>query len=1234
MANDWTKEQQAAIDEKDANILVSASAGSGKTAVLVERVVKKVINDKVDIDKILVVTFTNASAVELKERLLVAIYEALGKNPHNIFLKKQLKYINRASITTIHSFCLELIRQNFYNLSLDPNIKICDDSKSNILKAKAIETVLEKRYIGENEKDEITLYDIFRIFSGKEEIFVSKMLSMYSFIQSFSYPFEWLYDSIQSYNIYSSNGNVVEDICNFEFGKKIYDDTVEKLDVIAKRLQEFRDEISGMEDFEKYIEMLDIDIEKLRFAINSNNSWDTLYDNLQFTFERAKPYKGGNVILKDKIINYRNEVAKKSLIKIKECVYAKSDEILKDNQEAYKYVKYIYDFLYDFDTEYKSLKQEQNVIDFSDIEHFALELLVKKDENGNTMLTDIAKNVQEKFVEVYTDEYQDTSFIQEAILEAVSGSKNRFMVGDIKQSIYKFRQAMPEIFNEKYERYNLYKDETVYKNSLGYDCKKIILAKNFRSRENVIESINYIFKRIMSKANGDCEYTDIEELKFGAEYYKTYDNQNYKTEVNIVNLNKDKEVTTYDSNSNEDNDNNTDSVIEELQNFEVEALCVAKKIKEIVGNFKVYDTTSKEFREAQYKDIVILLRGIKDKGVILENTLKDYDIPAFSDASTSLFESDEIRLILAFLRVIDNPLQDVYMISVMYSIVGKFTLSELAMIRNLRTKQNIYYNIKDKIAEFSEKQNSGNELELNEKILFNKLKKFDSLLTEYIEYSKVYKVSQILSKLYKDTNIYYAFGLTNNASIKKANLDLLLEYAINLEQDMLSSIGSYISYIDNVLSNAKDSSSSAKVIGENEDVVRIMTIHKSKGLEFPIVILCDTSKEYNMQDASQSITLHHNLGVGINIVNENYGITYSSSIKQAIKTATISESKSEELRMLYVALTRAKEKLIIFATVNNFDKFDDSTFVMYKDGAIEKSLISRNNNYFSNIYMCLKDYSDKENIFDVNILNPSEIISTLDDSQTENININKKILELKDCKDYSLKNVEENISKFRTKFDYKYKYFDDVIANTRVSVSELKAKSMEEIQDEEFVKDIELIHKFNIPDCVNTENVRYSAVRKGTLVHFVLEHLDLKNLITKNDVKSYIDSLVTDGVLSIEDRKYISVNSIFNFLNSNIGRQLKDARDIYREEEFILSDKNISNSVIQGVIDLYYINSSDEVVLVDFKTDKLSDETEFITRYKKQLDIYKEAIEKLTKKSVKNVYIYSFNLDKEIEIVY
>ena len=1110
----WTKEQSEAIEKRDKNILVSASAGSGKTAVLVERIIQKVVNEYLDVDKILVVTFTNAAAQELKEKILNAIYKALNtqKDIKQInHLKNQLIYINRASITTIDAFCLRLVKENFNILNIDPNIKICEESQSILIKSKILEELLEDEYEGYvDKKDVFGLYNILELFNGKDEELLENILRIYNYIQSFPYPFDWLREQIEKYNI-----NEDVDLYNTDFGKDIYQDIVDEIELCIIKYDEYLEKIQSNEEFNKCFELLNEDLYMLKSCINIDvSNWDTLYDNInEIEFRRFNIGKVSDIELKEEISTFRKNEVKDVIEKCKKRIYAKSKEIIEDNKIAYSYLSYLYNFLVEFDTRFKEEKRVQGVAEFNDIMHYALELLLDKEYN----LTDIAISLKDRYKEIYTDEYQDTSFVQEKILEAISKENNRFMVGDIKQSIYGFRQARPDIFNEKYITYkkgNECSDEDI--NS------KIILSKNFRSRYQVIDGINYIFEKIMSMKNGQCNYDNDETLKCGNTNYIDQEREMYNTQINIIDL-KEEEKNIFVENEEQENIN------EDLTSTQIEAKCIAYRIKDIIQNVKV-SSKDNTLRDATYKDIVILLRGIKNKADIIEQVLKENDIPVFCDTSSSIFEGDEVKLILSFLKILDNPYQDVYMVSILYSIIGGFTLDEITKIRLYDSKSYVYDTLNNILKD--------DEFLKDEKELVRKIDTFLKLIEKYIKYSKIYNISDLLVRIYKDTNMYYQFDLEEDAQSKKANLDYLIELASNFYSYAGNTLNSYIKYVDNLKDKQDNSSSAAKIIGENENVVRIMTIHKSKGLEFPIVILADCAKGYNFKDArQQKVLLHHSYGIGIDVVNQNLGVTYPSVIKQSVKSVIEKETKSEEMRLLYVALTRAKEKLYLFVTVSDFEKDYNMQSINIKNNKFNETLISLNTSYYKNLLPVIKYYDkyDKDkNILDIVHLKINSNIT--DDKLKElfkvkednivNMSISDKLQKIFNNKELSVDN--STIEKLKDTFDSEYNYIEDTKSPARISVSNLKKESSQEAiskfkdeSDEEIMDE-----KFKMPYELSEDKNIYTAVRKGILIHFILQNLDF-SLTTKEDIKDYIDKLYEKGIINEYDKKYISINKIY-----------------------------------------------------------------------------------------------------------
>ena len=1166
-----TYEQESAINKRNSNVLVSASAGSGKTTVLIDRVIKRIIEDEIDIDKILVVTFTNASALELKDRLYIRLKKELTKNKEKTsFIKRQLRLLNNSNISTIHAFCLKLIRKNFEKLDLDPNFVICDESKRQILEMKAINLVLEDEY---KKEENDNLLKLLQLFNYKEEDLIEEILGLYSYIKCFEQPFLWLKSNIEKYN----KNNFTTDLYNLDYGKSIYDDVINKLKMIVAKIDEKQDELLLYEDFEKIRLTLIEDEEKIKnIILNSADSWDKLFRYVSsIDFTKMPRYVGNNIELKEDITNFRKNIIKENIRKIKEVIYAPSSQILQENLSAYPYISYIYYILERFDKKYVKLKTEKNYIDFSDIEHFAYSLLI---ENGEK--TDIAYELINQFEEIYTDEYQDTSFIQEAILNTISSGNNRFMVGDIKQSIYRFRQASPQIFNKKSMEYDIYSGNLNSKNDT-----KIVLSKNFRSSKSVIDTINFIFENIMSMNAGDSNYTGVDILTCGNE-----DNFiNEKSEINILNL---KELK---SSSNDGYEDDIDE-IEELKDFEIESNFIAKRIEELVRN-----------QGKEYKDIVVLIRNVTGKANVLEEVLKKNSIPVFSDVSSSIFDSEEVRLVLSFLRVLDNKYQDIYLTAIMYSVIGGFNLDELVKIRYQNKNCHLWECIKLFL-----------ENEKEDIILIDKVKKFINLIEEFENKVNKMPIGNLLIDLYQNTGIYYQFLLDENAKQRRANLDLILDMCVNFEKQNGGFLNEYIAYIDNMKNKADSSTMQAKTIGEKENVVRIMTIHKSKGLEFNTVILADCSRKYNYKEIKNKFVVHSDLGIGVNIVDRNYNVCYPSVIKQAIKEQVIKEIKNEELRLLYVALTRAKSKLIIYGTLKDYLKVNKELFLMKtSNGKVDPYAVLQNDSYIKNILMAIKNDDSYLKYFNFNIVDVNKHRDYFENKEIKKENFNIEKLETL-SKNIPFEEVERIKEKILSKLiDDKEKILD---VSQRVSVSELKKNT-----------DVTYSVLDKLPKCIDVNKNKITPARKGTLVHFILQILDFKSINKKSDIKNFIEKKVEENVISSEDAKYIEVDSIYKFIMSDIGRKIMLSNSVSKEKEFILKNNSFSKSAIQGVIDLYF-ESEGNLILVDFKTDNIVDEEKYIILYKKQLDIYKEALEKLTSKSVKKVYIYSFKLGKEIEV--
>ena len=719
----WTSEQQDAIYEKNSNILVAAAAGSGKTAVLVERIINKIINEKIDIDKLLVVTFTNAAASEMRERVLDAIYKKLEEDSENENLQRQITLLNKASICTIDSFCLEVVRNNFYELdNVSPNFRIADTTEIELLKQEVLEDIFEKKY--EEDNDEfiklIHTYTSYRDDTPLKEL----VLKINNYIQSNPFPEKWLTDKIEMFNL---KDRLDEDFANTIWGKELLKEIDEELVDILSAFEIISKKLRLDKELEKYYQTIRNDIDMLENLKRSLNSWDKAYEVNQNLWPRQKVESE----LKDEAKKIRDD-GKKKLSKIldKILIY-NSRQANEDIYDMYSILSKLKNLIFEFNEEFSKRKRNKNIVDFNDIEHFALKILLKE-ENGKIQVSEVAKRYQEKYLEIAIDEYQDSNLVQEYILSSVSKGNNIFMVGDVKQSIYKFRQAMPELFLNKYHKYKSKKDKQ------KEDDLKIQLFKNFRSRDNVLDFTNIVFQDIMSNDLGDIEYDEKEYLNLGADYPEL--KQNFATEIDIIDLKEEEKQENIENDEIFEEKNEEEE--ERVENIELEARFVANRIKELIEEkFQVWDRKKNQYRNIEYKDIVILLRSTANIAPIYEQKILSLNMPVFSDSSQEYLGSIEIQTIMSLLKIIDNPMQDIPLVTVLRSFIGKFTDDELVQIRLSDKYDNFYVCMQKAMIDVNK--------ELKEKIC-----NFLSNLDKWRDEQEYFSLDELIWKIYIDTGFY------------------------------------------------------------------------------------------------------------------------------------------------------------------------------------------------------------------------------------------------------------------------------------------------------------------------------------------------------------------------------------------------------------------------------------------------------------------------------------------------
>ncbi len=1192
------------------------------------------------------VTFTNAAASEMRERVLDAIYKKLDEEPENETLLRQITLLNKANICTIDSFCLDIVRNNFYMLeNLSPNFRIADTTEIELLKQEVIEDIFEKKYEEENSD----FYKLIHTYTSYRDDTPLKdlVIKIYSYIQSNPFPDKWITQKVEMFNV---KDKIEENFSNTVWGQELIKEIDEELTDSIYSLESISHKLSLEPELDKFWLTIRDDIDKLQGIKNNLDNWDKAYETNQiFKFE-TWPRQASHLPLKDEAKNIRDEVKKKTKKVLDKILICNSKQANEDIYDMYPTLVKLKNLILEFEKEFSKRKRDKNIVDFNDVEHFALKILLQE-KDGEIEPTDIAKKYKEKFSEIAIDEYQDSNLVQEYILNSVSNGNNVFMVGDVKQSIYKFRQAMPELFIEKYNTYKIkekQKDEDL----------KIQLFKNFRSRENILKFTNLIFQNIMSETLGDIDYNISEYLNLGADYDNSI-KQNLNTEIHIIDTAQNEEKTTEfkenEENGNEEDINNND---ERIEDSELEAKFVANKIKELVENkFQVWDRKQEKYRDIKYKDIVILLRSTSNLAPIYEQELINLEVPTFSDSSQEYLESIEIQTIMSLLKIIDNPIQDIPLVTVLRSYIGKFTDNDLIQIRLSDKNDNFYTCMEKAVVDVEDK-------------LKNKIQTFFSNLNKWRKEKEYLSLDELIWKIYSDTGFYNYVGLMPNGILRQANLKMLFQKAKQYESSNFKGLYNFINFIDKLKMSSGDMGS-AKIIGENDDVVRIMSIHKSKGLEFPVVFLSSTNKQINLNDLNQNVLLHQEIGIGAKYIDYDKQVQYDTLSKLSIRNKIYIETLSEEMRILYVALTRAKEKLFITGLNKNYEENAQKMLEQvqrYKkvDEKINPIFVKRYKKYLD--WILLVYQYENENIQDyveLYVHKKQEILENLTKKEKEDNNVIEKL--------ENTKIEKESLEKIETILNYKYPNLIDTTIPTKTSVTAIKQlqnenrkvnsndnksekdKSIKENKESKenekkehkeandiVTKNIEEVTEFAKPKfLIDTKEEKITSAKKGTLIHMCLQRLNEKIDYDINKVNELIQELEMKKIITSKEAENINPSKILQFTKSNIWKELKEAKEIQKEKPFyinipakeIYEEETEENILVQGIIDLYYIDKFDKLKLVDYKTDYVenNNENQLIDKYRNQLELYSKALEESFRKKVDKKYIYSVYLGKEIE---
>ena len=1273
MGMKFTPEQQRVIELHNSNILVSAAAGSGKTAVLVERIIRMICDGEhpADIDRLLIVTFTNAAAAEMRERIAAGITARLETDPGNEHIQKQSALLHNAQITTIDSFSLFLIRNHFNEIGLDPDFRVADEGEIKLLQQEVLAQLLEDAYAGQfvpEAPEQFHACVEYFCPGGRESVLEQHILNLSRYAGSFPWPAEWLEERKNDY----AAGDMEALVCS-DYGQYLTERVNRTVEGCLEKLREVKRLCELPDGPYMYGELTEAEIEQLERLTSCKDLEEQAAKVPAVTFARLPSKKDDSVdpAKRELAKAIRNSV-KDTLSDLSESYFKTPLELAVEQGKACREpLRILLDLVLEFDRRLLAAKQERHLIDFSDMEHYALQILLKREkveESDGTgtdrtetkyriVPSDVAMEYRQYFQEILIDEYQDSNLVQEYLLSAISGEEegryNRFMVGDVKQSIYKFRLARPELFLEKYDTYQ----ETG-------DLCRIDLAKNFRSRIQVVDAVNGVFSRIMSREIGGIAYDDKAALYPGA-VYPAQEDPAYGSELLLIR--KPEKGEREESGIGEQHAEGAGVLVDYDNVRQLEALAIAARIKQLKGSLQVMEKSAGELRPVRYSDMVILLRTTSGWDEEFKKILEQQGIPVYITSKTGYFGALEVQELLQFLRVLDNPRQDIPLFGVMQSVFGGFTQEEIAQIRSggeghSRKRMTLYEALKE-VAQSGRTVEEGEEISAGESAgeeaeLSQKADTFLQRIGHYRDLTPFTSIRDLLQRILDDYDYLNYVTALPAGSKRRANVEMLLTKASAFEKTSYFGLFHFIRYMEQLEKYDVDYGE-ADTLDENADVVRIMSIHKSKGLEFPVVFVSGLSKRFNMQDANQSLIVDMDLGVAVDYVDSVRRIK-NKTLRRTVLSAKMKEDNlAEELRVLYVALTRAREKLILTAVL---DKADEKWELAQMTGQERLTYLD---------FCEAGSYMD----FLLPILPQTGIaVKTL---RTEDLAVEelreqlrmgdrREQLRLIACGETTLTgDPEENERKLmylRERFAYQYPHPGLQKLYTKTTVSELKIAAMAE-------KDEAAFHTFEEKEVVpyipgfRREQEKVSGAVRGNAFHRVMELLDFMYVFVesglfekcpgdyetyrkrldaerlKNRLEEFLQRETISLRLTEEYAKAVSLPKILNFLEQELAYRMWRAQEqglLYREQPFVLGidakrlDPDLPEGekvLIQGIIDVFFIEDG-EIVLLDYKTDVIDSLEALWNRYNVQIQYYEEALTKLMQMPVKERILYSFYLEK------
>jgi len=1267
----WTPEQESAImSPKDSNLgaqtlLVAAAAGSGKTAVLVERIITRLkdMENPLSVQELMVVTFTKAAAAEMSARIGVALAKAMESTDDKALqarLERQLNLLPSAHISTLHSFCQWVIRSYFYKLDIPPTARIGNEAEMALLKQEVLENLLKEAY----EHNTYGIFDLSDFFSDDKSDagLQDKVLSLYEFAMSQSNPDGWMRHAVEPYKAAQE-----QDLRDTLWGRAMWDDQQAEIDRIADRIEQMEPLLESPVGPKKWDKVYQEQLAALA-QLKGAQTWSDMVDvcrNLD-TFTKASFTSLGKALEKGEVdgaladeFKSLGSQNKDSLKGMKNGLFHIDESVLQQQfKDQYPLIHNLVELTIAFHKAYDEAKKEQGIMDFSDLEHLCLALLVEPGTEDDPQPSEVALELQDTFKEIMVDEYQDTNGVQETIINLISRVDNRFYVGDVKQAIYSFRMADSSLFMNKYNTYGLMNDAVE---------RRIDLAKNFRSHENILTTTNFIFYQIMTQEAAELDYGEKESLIPGRIVEEApSDWVGGAVELHLLD--------TSDTNRSDETDGDSETAGDEPENNERELDFIIQKIKELHASKKQVQNADGSFRQIQWRDFAVLRRSLAGWGTRAVAAMRQAGIPAVVNERDGYFEAQEIQLLLSLLQIIDNPEQDLPMAAVLHSGLVGLDANELGALR--LTGDGSLWSVMSLYAEQAQDE---------------RLLQFIAYIERWRTLSRRHGVADLLWDVYETLDYVNYVGAMPNGLVRRANVMALYERAKGFESSGFRGLFRFLRFVESLRDSNQDMAV-ANVVTEADDVVRLMTIHKSKGLEFPVVFLSGVQKKFNTMDFNSPLLVDKNGGIGLKGYYPDIRVSYPSMPWLYCKSIKSDAMKAEEQRILYVALTRARDKLFLTGYINKEIKKEKGVGAHIKHAALTQTqalgadLIKAGNSYLHWLLIAFARHLDggaplrniielegetnfdlldrqcqvKVEIHDGSLYGDLDYKADVDETTINTVRVLGKV------NDVAL--PEEIVQRFA------FTYPNLVAAKTtaKISVSELKRRFAERDAEAVSATDVSMQQKpviscditedttgenaildTSIPTISGTELADSVFGRKplaiaaadevvtgaqwGTLMHEAMQWLPVKKY-TQKSMTDMLDSLQAEGKFSDEERSLLSDRSLYGFFNSDLGQRLIASKRVERELPFsMLFDGNrvypdVENGerlFLQGIIDTVFVED-DQWVLVDYKTDRVKSGDELIRRYKIQMDLYKEALERLTNMPVKASYIYSFRLHEAV----